>query len=47
MTIGAGIKKKNFFTIAFGFYAFAGVTMAVLMLMDVMECFLHALRLHW
>ena len=26
---------------------FALATFGVLMLMDVMECFLHALRLHW
>jgi V-type H+-transporting ATPase subunit a len=47
MTIGAGIAGENFFKVAFGFYAFAGITLAVLMLMDSMECFLHALRLHW
>ena len=26
---------------------FASVTFGVLMAMDVMECFLHTLRLHW
>lgn len=26
---------------------FSGVTFGVLMCMDLMECFLHALRLHW
>jgi V-type H+-transporting ATPase subunit a len=26
---------------------FAGATFGVLMCMDVMECFLHTLRLHW
>ncbi|CAN0469360.1 unnamed protein product, partial [Hapterophycus canaliculatus] len=26
---------------------FAGVTFGVILCMDVLECFLHALRLHW
>lgn len=26
---------------------FASVTLGVMMCMDVMECFLHTLRLHW
>lgn len=30
-----------------GFAVFAGVTFGVLLCMDVLECFLHALRLHW
>ena len=30
-----------------GFAIFAAVTFAVLLCMDVLECFLHALRLHW
>ena len=30
-----------------GFYLLAYVTFGVLMCMDTMECFLHALRLHW
>jgi len=34
--------------VTFGGYAvFAAITFAVLMLMDNLECFLHALRLHW
>lgn len=30
-----------------GFVLFFGVTFAVIMAMDSMECFLHGLRLHW
>lgn len=30
-----------------GFMVFASVTVGVMMVMDVMECFLHTLRLHW
>jgi len=30
-----------------GYGIFAGVTFGVLLMMDVLECFLHALRLHW
>jgi V-type H+-transporting ATPase subunit a len=37
----------NFFVLAFAYSAFAGCTLGVLMLMDVLECYLHALRLHW
>ena len=35
------------FKIIIGFYFFAMVTAGVLMSMDLMECFLHTLRLHW
>ncbi|CAJ1942950.1 unnamed protein product [Cylindrotheca closterium] len=39
--------NMNFFATYIGFAVFAGVTMGVLLMMDVLECFLHALRLHW
>jgi len=37
----------NFVAAYLGFGIFAGVTFGVLLMMDVLECFLHALRLHW
>jgi len=43
MTINMG----NPIFIIFGYGIFAGVTFGVLLMMDVLECFLHALRLHW
>jgi len=39
--------NSNFFAAYIGFGVFAGVTFGVLLMMDVLECFLHALRLHW
>ena len=37
----------NAFILVFLFPLFAGVTALVLLFMDLMECFLHTLRLHW
>jgi len=37
----------NWFATYLGFGIFAGTTFGVLLMMDVLECFLHALRLHW
>jgi len=39
--------NMNWFATYLGFGVFAGVTFGVLLMMDVLECFLHALRLHW
>merc|ERR1712125_266030 len=39
--------NMNFFMAFLGYGIFAGVTFGVLLMMDVLECFLHALRLHW
>jgi V-type H+-transporting ATPase subunit a len=39
--------NMNFFAAFLGYGVFAGVTFGVLLMMDVLECFLHALRLHW
>lgn len=41
------IQMGNAFAIFIGFAMFAGVTFGVILCMDVLECFLHALRLHW
>jgi len=46
-TLGSAIKSENFFAAWAGYWIFANITFGVLMLMDQMECFLHALRLHW
>lgn len=37
----------NFILAFFGYSVFAAVTTAVLLMMDMLECFLHALRLQW
>lgn len=41
------IEMGNPFAIVVGFAIFAGITFGVLCVMDVLECYLHALRLHW
>jgi V-type H+-transporting ATPase subunit a len=41
------INTGNPLLVVCGFGVFAGTTFAVLLAMDVLECFLHALRLHW
>jgi V-type H+-transporting ATPase subunit a len=41
------INTNNPVAILVGYAVFACVTFAVLLSMDVLECFLHALRLHW
>jgi V-type H+-transporting ATPase subunit a len=45
--IATTIETGNPFLVVLGFFVFANVTVGVLMAMDAMECFLHALRLHW
>ena len=41
------IQDANFLFIIIGYFIFINVTFFVLMCMDLMECFLHTLRLHW
>jgi V-type H+-transporting ATPase subunit a len=47
LTMAGFLKEGNYIFLALSFYAFFGVTFAVLLLMDALECFLHTLRLHW
>jgi V-type H+-transporting ATPase subunit a len=46
-TIGGGIVGANAIVIILGQYFFFSITVGVIMGMDSMECFLHALRLQW
>ncbi len=41
------VSSGNPVMIVVGYAVFAAVTFGVLCVMDVLECFLHALRLHW
>ncbi|RYH14284.1 V-type ATPase 116kDa subunit family protein [archaeon] len=43
----SSIETNNPVAIFIGYAIFAAVTFGVLLAMDVLECFLHALRLHW
>jgi len=47
MMVGYGIEALDLFGGVIGFAAWFGATFFVLLCMDVLECFLHALRLHW
>ena len=42
-----GLKSGNEFELMAGYVVFACCTFGVLLCMDVMESFLHTLRLHW
>lgn len=42
-----GFESGSILMTFIGFFVFIGATLGVLMVMDVMECFLHTLRLHW
>ena len=40
-------KGFNFLFVIIGYFIFANITVGVLMGMDLLEAFLHTLRLHW
>ena len=50
-TVKSGLETQgigsSFIFMWFAFLVFGSVTAGVMMLMDVLECFLHTLRLHW
>jgi V-type ATPase 116kDa subunit family len=41
------MKSGSFLSIFIGFPVWVASTVGVIMLMDMLECFLHTLRLHW
>lgn len=43
----SAIHEGSILMIVFGYFFFANATFGVLMCMDLMECCLHTLRLHW
>lgn len=47
MLLADAIENASVFWILIGFSVWAPATVGVLMGMDVMECCLHTLRLHW
>jgi V-type H+-transporting ATPase subunit a len=46
-TMRVAINSNNGLFVFLAYSIFAVVTAAVLLAMDLLECFLHALRLHW
>lgn len=46
-TLAGGLETGSILMTFVGFFMFANITFAVIMCMDCMECFLHALRLQW
>lgn len=41
------VHQGSLIMVIIGFFIFANITFFVLLCMDLMECFLHTLRLHW
>ena len=47
LTLQTALKSGNHIALFFAWYPFMGVTFVLIMLVDMIECFLHTLRLHW
>jgi V-type H+-transporting ATPase subunit a len=47
LLMGVGIQYNNVAILFIAFFVFAGATLGVLMVMESLSAFLHALRLHW
>ena len=47
ITLLGSIQSGNIFGMFMGFFLLANITLGVLMGMDLLECTLHTLRLHW
>ena len=47
LTLEKAILSKNYYMMFVSFYIYMGCTFGVLMCMDLLEGFLHTLRLHW
>jgi V-type H+-transporting ATPase subunit a len=47
LTAESSVKSGNPILIGYTFFPFMMITFGVLLCMDVMECCLHTLRLHW
>lgn len=45
--LNPGLSSGSVVTMYLGFFIFIGATFGVLMCMDLLECTLHTLRLHW
>lgn len=47
MCLVSALTSGSYVMLYLGFFVFIGATMSVLMCMDLLECCLHTLRLHW